>query len=192
MTRELGTRWTRPPAHIRRTELRAVPRHAIPERAPIGDSVSGWVVAADNNACALLIEPPPAHVRVVLSGLITLRYGLRFHGKPQLSIVPGLVAIDYGRMLTGEAAWEFLLRQSNLYPRAEVFGYRHDGRDEMMLVRALDLALAPHVLAYTTPADTTPAARVDALIGDGAALPERARPLLTPFASLDEWLAALP
>lgn len=191
MTKEPGTRWTSPPAHILRTELRTVPRPAIPERAPIGDSVSGWVVAAAG-ACALLTEPPPAQVSVVLSGVFTLRYGLRYHGKPQLSIVPGLVAIDYGRMLTGEPAWEFLLRQSNLYPRAEVFGFRQDGRDEMMLVRALDLALAPHVLAYAAPTDTTPAARVDALIGADAAVPERMRAWLTPFASLDDWLAALP
>jgi len=57
----------------------------------------------------------------VHSGTFTIRYGLRFLGKPHLSIVPGLVALDYGDMLVGAEAWEFITRRSNLHPRAESF-----------------------------------------------------------------------
>ena len=64
-----------------------------------------------------------------------VRYGVRFLGKPHLSVVPGLVAIDYGEMLIGEEAWIFLTKRSNLYPRAEVFGYRNDGHDDMITVK---------------------------------------------------------
>lgn len=162
----------------------------IPERAPIGDPFTGAVIAAPNGAQALS-ERAPAEAVVVAEGMLIARYGIRYLGKPHLSIVPGLIAVDYGTLLTGEEGWDFLLHRSNLYPRAEVFGYRHDGRDEMVFVKQLDLALDFDVLIYTSSEATIPIARPAAVIGTDEALarlPARLRKALSHFATYADWL----
>lgn len=167
-----------------------MPRQPIPERAPVTDQVAGAIVQVDG-ACALAIgaadlDTPPAPLWV--------RYGVRLLGKPHLSIVPGLVAIDYGELLTGDEAWDFLVRHSNLYPRAEVFGFRDDGRDDMLYVKQLDLALPMQVLVYTDPQSSTPAARPSALIAPealAAALPQRVLDYLPRFETVAQWRAGM-
>lgn len=162
-------------------------RPTIPERQPVGDAFTGVVVQAGAHQ-ALAFAPGAADVLHAAPGIV--RYGVRFLGKPHLSIVPGLIVVDYGQMLTGEAAWDFLINHSNRYPRAEVFGYRNDGRDDMMLVRALDLALPPEVLVYADAHATTPLARPTALIAgaDAPAVPDRLLGALTRFETMEDWL----
>ncbi|HYO88077.1 MAG TPA: hypothetical protein VER79_05480 [Candidatus Limnocylindrales bacterium] len=162
-------------------------RPVIPERQPIGDEFPGAVVQAGQKQ-ALTFAPEGADV--LFGGPCILRYGVRYLGKPNLSIVPGLVVMDYGEMLTGEAAWDFLIHHSNRYPRAEVFGYRNDGRDEIMRVRALDFALTPEALAYGGAQATAPIARPTALIASeasAAALPARLTEALSRFDTLEDW-----
>jgi hypothetical protein len=145
----------------------------IPEREPLADSFTG--VVTEVNSTQLLALQAVEGTQTTHTGIFTIRYGLRFLGKPHLSIVPGLVALDYGEMLVGDAAWDFITRRSNLYPRAEVFGYRSDGRDEMMYVKNLDLALPVEVLVYADASTTTPIARPAARIA-----PSEADALLAP------------
>ncbi len=162
----------------------------IPERAPIGDPFEGTVIAVPNGAQAV-IDPAPAEAVVIAAGMLIARYGIRYLGKPHLSIVPGLIAVDYGTLLTGEEGWNFLIHRSNLYPRAEVFGYRHDGRDEMVFLKQLDLALNFDVLIYASSEATKPIARPSALIGTDEALarlPVRLREALPHFATYADWL----
>ncbi|MFN8378754.1 MAG: hypothetical protein U0452_08790 [Anaerolineae bacterium] len=164
-----------------------MPRPPIPERQPVADSFPGAVVQAGDQQ-ALVLHPGPAPVLWV--GPCVVRYGVRFLGKPHLSVVPGLLVMDYGEMLTGEAAWEFLTLHSNRYPRAEVFGYRNDGRDEMMRVRDLDLALTPEVLVYTDEKAVKPLARPVALIAtadESAGLPLRLTAALPRWDTLKDW-----
>lgn len=128
---------------------------------------------------------------VIAHGRFVVRYGLRILGKHWLSIVPGLVAVDYGTFLTGERAWGFLLHKSNLYPRAEVFGYRDNGVEDQMFLRQLDIALRPQVLLYADANATKPLAKPVAWIGAPAdALSERMRAYLPTFATLDAWREA--
>jgi hypothetical protein len=177
---------TRMPWSRRSTRL-PMPRPTIPERQPVGDAFPGAVVQSGEQQ-ALILQPGPAPV--LWAGPCVLRYGVRFLGKPHLSIVPGLVVLDYGDMLTGEAAWTFLTERSNRYPRAEVFGYRHDGRDDMMRVRDLDFALKPDVLVYADTQATTPLARPSILIAsdaETAALPARLTAALARIATLEDW-----
>jgi hypothetical protein len=169
---------------------------ATPERLPVHDVVHGRIEAAadaaGSPAALLLIGAVDAEGETLLEGEVVLRYGIRYLGKPHLSIVPGLLVLDYGTMLNGEEAWAFLLRRSNLYPRAEVFGYRHDGRDEMMLVKNLDIALPAEVLAYPDLAATAPAARLRALIAPDAerhTLPARLLEALPRYADVPAWRA---
>lgn len=163
-------------------------RNPIPERQPIGDPFTGAVIQAGNaQALALTVLDG---VDVLYDGAMIIRYGVRFLGKPHLSVVPGLVVVDYGDMLTGEEAWRFLTRRSNLYPRAEVFGYRNDGRDEMMMVKNLDLALPAEVLVYADAAASTPIAKPKALIASDDAknmLPPRLLENLPHFPSIAAW-----
>jgi len=151
--------------------------------------VTGTVVSADGQLA--FTTAVSANDRITAQGTFTIRYGIRFLGKPHLSIIPGLVALEYGEFLTGEEAWEFLVRRSNLHPRAEVFGLRSDGRDDMALVRTLDLALAPAVFACLQPAEETTFVLAALICPDGqcADLPARLRDALPVFADSDAWQA---
>lgn len=166
-----------------------MPRPVIPDRQPAGDLFPGAVVQSGERQ-ALICHV--GNAGTLCAGPCIIRYGVRFLGKPHLSIVPGLLVLDYGEMLTGEAAWDFLIHHSNRYPRAEVFGFRNDGYDEIMRVSALDLALPPEVLAYTDLQATMPAAQPTALIAsaiEAAALPARLAEALVRFDTLEDWLS---
>ena len=109
----------------------------IPPRAPIGDSFKGVMLKA--NDVFLLAETPLAGAETVHEGSFILRYGVVYLGKPHLSIVPALLALDYGAFKTGEDAWDFLLNKSNLFPRADVLGFGNDGADSQVFIKELDL-----------------------------------------------------
>lgn len=165
-------------------------RPPIPERQPIGDAFTGTVIEVGTSQA--LTPDAPGAVKTVYSGVMIVRYGVRYLGKAHLSIVPGLIAIDYGTMLTGEEAWEFLLRRSNLYPRADVFGYRNDGRDDMITVKNLDLAQPVEVLVYTDASAAAPIAKPTALIADHAfSAPHRLVESLPLYPSVAAWQTAI-
>lgn len=114
-----------------------------------------------------------------------IRYGVRYLEKHFLALVPGLVALERGELFTGEAALDFVVRRSNLYPRAEVYGYRSDGVDEMKTVKWLDVAEPLMVLVYTDAAATTPVAEIDGLVGPRDSFPARMVAALPRYDSLD-------
>jgi hypothetical protein len=162
----------------------------IPERLPIGDSFTGTLVERDGKFA--LASSPLEDINMIYTGDMIIRYGIRYMGKPQVSVVPGLVVLDYGKMLNGEAAWEFVTKKSNLYPRAEVFGFRNDGKDEMIVVKALDLALPFAVLAYADATAPMSIAQPSALIMSEAeldTLPDRLKNVLAHFKDVKDWLA---
>jgi hypothetical protein len=161
---------------------------AIPERNPLADSFTGMVLQAGEDH--LIATAPLAGAEVIASGTFVVRYGVRIHGKDWLSIVPGLVAVDYGTFYTGEEAWDFLLKHSNLYPRAEVFGYRENGQDEQMWVRQLDLALPPQPHLYKDPAAKLPIASPAAIIGATDDVTARLLGYLPHYESLTDWQAS--
>jgi hypothetical protein len=166
-----------------------MPANSIPERNPVGDLFAGPIL--EHQQKRALATRADANAPVVASGVFTVRYGVRYLGK-FYSIVPGMIVLDYGDILTGEEAWNFLLKRSNLYPRAEVFGYRSDGRDDMVYVRALDLAQPVEVLVYADTAATTPITLVTALIAeDTAEVAPRLREYLPRYETLEDWRAAL-
>jgi hypothetical protein len=167
-----------------------MPRSPIPERQPIGEPFTGAAIQV-GTAQALALTTPEG-TDTLYHGTMIVRYGIRYLGKPHLSVVPGLVAIDYGDMLTGDDAWEFLTKRSNLYPRSEVFGCRNDGRDEMITIKNLDLALPVEVLVYADAAATVPLAKPTALIAGEAeisSLPPRLLEYLPRYFSVAEWQA---
>lgn len=162
---------------------------AIPERQPIGDVFTGSLIQVGDSQ---LLTSSPDTENVIASGELVIRYGVRFLGKLHISIVPGLLVLDYGEMLTGDEAWEFLQKQSNLYPRSEVVGYRNDGTDDMVFIRTIDIAVPPEVLVYDSPIATRPIAKPTALIAPTTDnLPARLLSYLPHYASLADWQAEI-
>lgn len=157
----------------------------IPERQPLGDLFLGYALKHEDGTQFLAREPLSR--TILASGTLTVRYALPYLGKAHRSIVPGLVALDYGDMLTGEEAWDFLLNRSNLYPRADVLGYRNDGSDEMITVKWLDLAQPVQVLVYQDMQATVPSAQPAAVIGTADDFPPRLLTYLPRYDSLPEW-----
>jgi len=166
-----------------------MPKQQIPDREPVGDGFSGIISKFGNHL--LLSITPITSADPIAEGDFVIRYGITYLGKPHYSIVPDLVVVDYGDMLVGEAAWEFLTKQSNLYPRADVLGYRNDGRDEMLVVKQLDLVVPFDVLAYTSESDHTPIAKLNAFIAPASdTYPEKLQQYLPRFDTITDWQAS--
>lgn len=160
----------------------------LPERKPVQDAFDGLIVVVDN--LALLTAVPLENEDTLYSGKMALRYGVEYLGKPQQCIMPELVVMDYGDALAGDDAWDFLFKRSNLYPRADVVGYRNDGIDDMVVVKWLDLMAPVAVTAFASPTDNMPLAWVRGFIGPGFdTLPERAQTFLPHFENLETWQA---
>ncbi|MBC7869766.1 MAG: hypothetical protein H7Y09_02915 [Chitinophagaceae bacterium] len=167
-------------------------RNRIPERVPLGDLVAGFWVRIDSKD--IFIFPNDSvtldsnyDFEIIASGEFVVRYALIYLGKPHLAIVPGLVALDYGDMLVGEEGWSFILKKSNLHPRADVLGYRNDGVDDMISIKWLDLVLPVHVLLYRDAIDTLPLTTLTALISSRADLPPRLLDYLPLYTTIDDW-----
>lgn len=161
----------------------------IPPRAPIGDSFQGLVQKLDE--AVLLAASPLAGAEILHQGSMILRYGVVYLGKPHFSIVPGLLALDYGAFKTGEEAWEFLLHKSNLFPRADVLGYRNDGEDAQVFVKELDLVWPFHILAYPTAEASKPLAQISAVISEEReSLPPRLAEYAPIYPDIEAWKKA--
>lgn len=163
-------------------------KQQIPDREPIGDVFTGVICQFDN--LHILSPAPVASTVEVARGNFVVRYGVTYLGKPHYSIVPDLVVADYGDMLVGEDAWIFLIKQSNLYPRADVLGYRNDGRDEMIVVKELDFAIPFDVLAFADADAKIPLAKLAVLIAPEAGTPERILEYLPRYDTLADWQAS--
>jgi hypothetical protein len=163
----------------------------IPEQEPIQDSFTGIIARHPTSGYQALVASPLNGLKTVAEGAFIVRYGLRFLGKLHRSIVPGLLVLDYGDMLTGEEAWEFITNKSNLYPRAEVAGRMDDGSEDMVFLKALDLAVLPQVLLYRDNEGHRPLALVSGFIGqDVSSHAPRLAKYLPQYATIDDWLAA--
>lgn len=162
----------------------------IPPRNPIGDIFTGVVLQVENYF--LLAPTPLPAMTIIHQGEMVIRYGVQYLMKPH-SIVPGLIAAEYGDMLTGEEAWHFLLKRSNLYPRADVLGYRDDGKDDMTPIKSLDLMHPMDILIYENDEATVPLVKISAIIApDADVVPERTREYATVYTSLAAWQEATP
>ena len=156
------------------------------ERQPISDQVEGFV--SNIGGRALLSASQLDEGESLARGELTIRYGITYVGKPHLSIVPDLVVADYGELLIGEEAWQFLMRSAHLYPRADVCGFRSDGADDMTAVKLLDFEYPYDVFVYRATQYDQPLAKLDGLIAaDGAAYPVRLLRHLPRFKSLSAW-----
>src|SRR5688572_20156432 len=161
----------------------------IPPRNPISDVFEGVLLQVDDSY--MLSPAPLEHTVIVHEGKFIVRYGVAYLGKPHMSIVPALLALDYGEFLTGENAWHFLMHKSNLHPRADVVGYRNDGEDDMVVVKQLDLTYPLHILAYADEDAKKPLAQVAAVITSARdKLAERFNQYAPVYPSIEAWQKA--
>lgn len=161
----------------------------IPERAPVCDHFTGVVLQAEG-AQALVFAPQPG-AEVIAAGEFIIRYGVRFLGKPEQYIIPGLVVMDYGDMLNGEEAWDFLWHRSNLHPRSEVVGQREDNHEDVVFFRNLDLSIPPRVLVYQDAWTAVPIAQPTAIIAaDLTGIAPRLQEFLPCYPTVEEWMSA--
>ncbi len=161
----------------------------IPQRKPIGDTFSGLILQAGDDY--LLAAAAQADAAIAHRGEFIVRYGIGYLDRP-LSIVPALVVVDYGDAFVGQAMWDFLLKRSNLYPRADVIGYQSDGKDEMTVLKKLDIMRPFDVLIYSNSEATAPLLRAKGFIGDEAdyqQLPDRLRQYLGRYENIATWQA---
>lgn len=156
-----------------------------PERQPITEQVPGAVTRVGDH---VLFSGHDLGVgELIARGDLVIRYGITYLGKPHLSIVPDLVVADYGERLAGEAAWQFLMDQGHLYPRADVCGMRNDGQMDMQSLKLLDLDYPYDVLVYQEASRQQPIAKLNALIAaDVSGYPARLLEHLPCFDNLDE------
>lgn len=164
----------------------------IPERKPISDVFTGLIVhvAGHDVLMLALTDADDVDASITHEGTFFVRYGLIYLQEAH-SMVPELIALDYGDMLAGEEAWDFILNRSNLYPRADVVGYRDDGTDDMVVLKKLDIMHPVEVLVYADDASRTPLAKVTGLIAaDTSHLPERLLRHLPQYDTLAAFLQA--
>ncbi len=156
------------------------------QRQPIAERVSGIVTDLDGHALLSPVELPAGVV--IARGELILRYGITLLGKPHMSIVPNLVVADYGELLNGEEAWDFLMTSAHLYPRADVCGFLNDGSDEMVALKHLDFDYPFDIFVYREVQDDQPLAALSALIADAPpSYPDRLLRRLPRFDSLSAW-----
>lgn len=160
----------------------------IPPRNPVGDLFNGVILEYSSATCMALSPLDETHIKA--KGDFVVRYGIRYIERPHLSIVPGLLAVDYGDIYTGEEMWNFILNRSNAYPRAEIFGYQNDGEDTMIVVKKLDLAQPIQVLVFPDENSNVPIAMPQALIAlETNAIAQRITQYLPTFATLEDWIS---
>ena len=165
-----------------------MPRKAHLNRQPINERVNGRVSLLDGDY--LLSDAALPDADAVAAGELCLRYGIPYFFKRDLTIVPDLLALDRGETLNGEAAWQFLMESSHLYPRSDLIGIRSDGVDEMVPFKQLDFDSPYAVFAYADASDDEPIAELAALItADATAYPKRLLRHLPVFPSLNDWRA---
>lgn len=100
---------------------------------------------------------------VVLQSPVVVRYAIARLGPNHLSVVPAVFVSEKGSMLYGHQAWQFMVKNYQLYPRAEVLGLQSDGDQVQYFLRELDFADQFRVLAYENADKTMPTTQVDQL-----------------------------
>jgi hypothetical protein len=160
----------------------------IPEPEYLHDSILGAVYDLPDGS-TLLIGPPTRAVAGYaprLSGMLVIRYGIPMQMPSTQALIPGLFVSEKGVALVGRAAWDFMLENFQMYPRADVVGLRAiNGAPLQVFLRELDFGAGIRVFVYDSVDVTLPPAEVSRLvISDPAAeasLPELLRKVMKPL-----------
>jgi hypothetical protein len=165
----------------------------IPTPELIGETVNGAIYELPRGTVLVVGETPDslANYKTVVAGLLMVRYALPLLEPASEAVIPGLFAAEKGGMLVGREAWDYIQRQFQLHPRADVIGLGIDGSPKEVFLRQIDFGAPVRVLVYNRLDATTPVAEVETLVIGKASpeLPELLSKYL-PVGDLDTFLAS--
>lgn len=153
------------------------PRHtSIPEPEYITETVEGAVFDLPGGAVLVVGAVPealasrPARAR----GTLILRYGIPMNSPVAEPVIPGLMVGERGGALVGREAWEFMMNRFQMFPRADVVGFRPGGAEAQVFLRELDFGAQVRVYVFESTEARKALAEVTALFrGEGVPeLPE--------------------
>lgn len=119
---------------------------------------------------------------VLLQNPILLRFAIPMLGPSHLSVIPAIFVAERGAMLYAWQAWNFIMSNYQLYPRAEILGLQNDGETVQVFMRELDFGAKVRVLAYRTPEERQALAQVSHLLAT-VSVPNLLTTYLSPYTS---------
>ena len=127
--------------------------------------VNGRLWRSDNRHLLVLGEGDVTLAgKVLASGSMVLRYAIPMHGPRHLSVIPAIFVSEQGGVLYGHQAWRFMMKNYQLYPRAEIVGLQSDGDEVQVYLKELDFGDARRVLVYESVTRTLPLAQLDHIL----------------------------
>lgn len=158
----------------------------IPEPEYIHEIVEGAVYTLPE-ATTLVVGRPTADLMSyspLMTGTLVLRYGISMQTPAAQTIVPGLFVSEKGVALIGREAWDFMMTHFQLYPRADVVGFRvSNGAPMQVFLRELDFGTPIRIFAYESVDISLPPAVITAVrFGEAASdLPELLTKYINPI-----------
>lgn len=137
-----------------------------------GDEITGQLVWTGGERVALVCGAAfgPLPGEVITGGGLMLRYGLPFLYKRDHFLIEW-VYDDFRREHSGEAALDFIRRQGERFPRADVGGWLvSTGKPKELFLKQLDIGAGLQVLAYRGQNVDALLARIDAAVWLDAAV----------------------
>jgi hypothetical protein len=156
----------------------------IPDPVYFSEVVQGSLVVAEAAETGLAqatlwLEPPPTGAKILAAGTLHLRYGISFAAPSPNgqfdALIPGLFVSERGAALVGREAWQFMAEKFQLYPRADLVGWRASGKPDQVFLRALDWGRPARTFAYADNISMSPLAEVSAAVWgqtDPATMPD--------------------
>jgi hypothetical protein len=154
----------------------------IPEPEYLHETLDGMVYDLPEGTTLMVGPPPPVFASYAprLASPLVLRYGIPLQTPASHALIPGLFVSERGVALVGQAAWTFMLDNFQLYPRADVIGFRaHNGTPLQVFLRELDFGAGIRLFAYESVDVTLTPAHIDYVQVNAAVV--ELPPLLTAF-----------
>jgi hypothetical protein len=148
----------------------------MPSRIPAPDyfheSIDGAIYDLPRGNTLVIGTPPDTLIGIapILSGHLALRYGLPLLAPSIEAVIPGLFVAERGGVLTGREAWDYIMSNFQMHPRADIIGVNSKGTTKQVLLRELDFGLPVRIFAYPDESIARivqPAIELTAVLADG-------------------------
>jgi hypothetical protein len=139
----------------------------LPPPEYIMESLPEAAIYGQPNAAILALGALPealAEQLLLHKGPLVIRFGLSFNQPSAKALLPGLLVSERGAVIVGRAAWDFMFKKFQLFPRADVIGMTPQGKAEQVFLRELDFGAPVRMFAYPSVEDNQPIAELKWLI----------------------------
>jgi hypothetical protein len=130
----------------------------IPDPVYVTEKVAGHVIDLGTKKLLVIGAIPSdlANYPALISGEIVIRYGIGTFVPMGDAVIPGLFAAEYGGMLVGREAWDYIQKNFQMHPRADVVGILLNGQKTQKFLRELDFGIPVRVFVYRNESETIP------------------------------------